>query len=393
LEPTSLAALQDSVRGNQSVLAVGARSKPRLSQVDDCTLLSMGGLAGITEYQPSEYTFTALAGTPLRELEQILAKQGQAMPFDPLLSEAGSTLGGATATGLSGPCRFRLGGIRDFLLGIQYIDGAGQLIRAGSRVVKNAAGFDVPKLMVGSLGRFGILYELTFKVFPTVCERLSLRVRCTDPQQATRRLIEAASSRWELLALDYQPAQRSLLLQLGGPLPAIQLIAADIQRHWPGDVQTIEPDEAATCWETIRGLGLALAGADPDGTGPEGTGPEGAGPERIGPVSQPVVAQVVLTPTELPDLEQGLCQIEGVQSHYSVGGNVATLLIDGQENLPKVSKHLTELRLAGLVLQGYQSPLWLGVTAQESTNRAIDRAIQVALDPQHRFPSIEPSNP
>ena len=70
------------------------------------------------------------------------------------------------ASGLSGPGRFRFGGLRDFLIGVQFVDGTGKLVRSGGKVVKNAAGFDLPKFMVGSLGRFGILTELSFKVFP-----------------------------------------------------------------------------------------------------------------------------------------------------------------------------------------------------------------------------------
>jgi len=350
----------------------------------------MGGLAGITEYQPSEYTFTALAGTPLGELAQVLAGHGQAIPFDPLLVKAGSTLGGATAAGLAGPGRFRFGGIRDFILGIRYVDGAGQLIRAGSRVVKNAAGFDLPKFMVGSLGRLGVLYELTFKVFPTTAERLSLRVRCTDHRQATGRLIEAARARWELAALDYLPSERWLLLQLAGPQPAIGQIAADIGLRWPGDVEPIEPSTAAACWETIRGLGIPQPEVVPDGTGMRGTGMGGNGADEKGPFNNPpVVIQIVLTPTLLPDLQLALAPLEDVHVHYSVGGNVATVVCRQPREAAALGYCLTKLRLTGMVLAGPDAPLWLGVCNRS----AIGRAIQTALDPQHRFPPFASPTP
>ena len=93
-------------------------------------------------------------------------KQGQYLPFDPMLSAAGATIGGTVAAGISGPGRYRYGGIRDFLLGVQFISSDGAVINAGGKVVKNAAGFDIPKLLVGSLGRLGVMTELTFKVFP-----------------------------------------------------------------------------------------------------------------------------------------------------------------------------------------------------------------------------------
>src|SRR5207253_308179 len=138
------------------------------------------GLRGITEYDPSEFTFTAGAGTPVREIVAALAERGQYLPFDPMLADAGATLGGTVAAGLSGPGRFRFGGLRDFILGVQFVDGEGRVLRMGGKVVKNAAGFDLPKFFVGSVGRFGILTELTFKVFPRPVATRTLRLDAKD---------------------------------------------------------------------------------------------------------------------------------------------------------------------------------------------------------------------
>src|SRR5207253_6842143 len=142
------------------------------------------GLRGITEYDPSEFTFTAGAGTPVREIVAALAESGQYLPFDPMLVEAGATLGGTVAAGLSGPGRFRFGGVRDFILGVRFVDGAGRLLRMGGKVVKNAAGFDLPKFFCGSLGRFGLIVEATFKVFPRPASRLTLRLRAENAEVA-----------------------------------------------------------------------------------------------------------------------------------------------------------------------------------------------------------------
>src|SRR6478735_10711681 len=167
LEPTSAQQIADAVRAHSRVLAVGAQTKPRLSAVaGDVTILSTRRATGITEYDPAEFTFTALAGTPMREIVAALGAQGQYLPFDPVLIEAGATLGGTIAAGLNGPGRLRYGAIRDFILAVQFVDGSGQLLRGGAKVVKNAAGFDFPKFLVGSLGRFGVIVEATFKVFP-----------------------------------------------------------------------------------------------------------------------------------------------------------------------------------------------------------------------------------
>ena len=113
-----------------------------------------------------ELTITALAGTPVRVVQAALAAHGQHLPFDPPLARAGATLGGVVAAGTSGPGRHRHGGVRDFIIGARFVDGTGALVGGGGRVVKNAAGFDLPQLMVGSMGRLGVLVEVAFKVFP-----------------------------------------------------------------------------------------------------------------------------------------------------------------------------------------------------------------------------------
>ncbi|ADU51515.1 FAD linked oxidase domain protein [Thermaerobacter marianensis DSM 12885] len=133
---------------------------------DDVLMLDTTGLEGIVEYDPAEFTVTARAGTRVADLEALLARHGQYLPFDPLRTGAGATLGGTVAMGVSGACRLRFGGVRDFVLGVTFVDGEGRVIRGGGRVVKNAAGYDLPKFLCGSMGRFGILAELTFKVFP-----------------------------------------------------------------------------------------------------------------------------------------------------------------------------------------------------------------------------------
>src|SRR5207237_6012057 len=176
----------------------------------DATRLSTAGLRGILEYDPSEFTFTALAGTPVKEIAATLAERGQYLPFDPLCLDAGATLGGTVASGVNGPGRFRFGGLRDFILGVKFVDGLGRLLRLGGKVVKNAAGFDVPKFMVGSLGRFGALIEITFKVFPRPAATLTLKLRVDGAESARRIIIEAANSRWQPEAIDLLPDDQGL---------------------------------------------------------------------------------------------------------------------------------------------------------------------------------------
>ncbi|MDZ4402024.1 FAD-binding protein [Prosthecobacter sp.] len=222
ITPSSLTELRDAVLSAPRVLAVGAETKPRLSAVD-AVKISTRQLRGITEYEPSEFTFTALAGTPVREIIAALAEKGQYLPFDPMLVEAGSTIGGVVASGLSGPGRFRYGGVRDFILGVRFVDGMGRLLRLGGKVVKNAAGFDVPKFLVGSLGRFGVIGEVTFKVFPRRESMLTLEM----PFDADR-MACIANSRFEADALDVLPGGETMLVRLAGPGKALEVLAKEI---------------------------------------------------------------------------------------------------------------------------------------------------------------------
>jgi glycolate oxidase FAD binding subunit len=236
MTPATLTELRDAVLSAPRVIAVGAETKPRLSAVDAVKISTLN-LSGITEYDPSEFTFTALAGTPVKEIIAALAEKGQYLPFDPMLVEAGSTIGGAVASGLSGPGRFRFGGVRDFILGVRFVDGMGRLLRLGGKVVKNAAGFDVPKFLVGSLGRFGVIGEVTFKVFPQPQSTLTLEL----PYEAET-MARIANSRFEAAALDVLPGGEKMLVRLAGPGVALEVLAREIGG------QII----ANTIWDKIR---------------------------------------------------------------------------------------------------------------------------------------------
>lgn len=353
--PSTLPELVDVVRSTPRLLAVGARTKPRLSQVgDDVALLSMHGLSGIIEYDPSEFTFTALAGTPVREIAAALAERGQYLPFDPFFLDAGATLGGTVAAGLSGPGRFRFGGVRNFILGVRFVDGAGRLLRLGGKVVKNAAGFDLPKFFVGSLGRFGVLAEMTFKVFPRGASTVTLQLTVESIEAGVRVLAEAANTRWEIDALDLLPSGQSLLVRLAAPEPALAPIAGEILARWPG--KTLTPGEAEAGWTDIR----EFRWAHPDGT----------------------LIKVATTAAQLPALHQATRAGEDVRIHVTAGGDVAFISTTDAAPLDGI---LRALALRGVTLRG-AGPLWCGVRGQTQ----IALAVKEALDPDGRFPAVDP---
>jgi glycolate oxidase FAD binding subunit len=209
LAPHAVTEMTDAVRATPHLIPIGASTKPALSAVGaEYVLLSCQSLCGVLEYEPDEFTITARAGTRLAELAAVLRERGQYLPFDPLFLRRGATLGGTVAAGLSGPGRFRFGGLRDFILGIRFVDGAGRLLRMGGKVLKNAAGFDLPKFFVGSLGRFGILAEVTLKVFPCPAATCTVRLDADTLDAAAAILTEAARGRWEIDALDVPPLSR-----------------------------------------------------------------------------------------------------------------------------------------------------------------------------------------
>tara|TARA_B100000959_G_scaffold273964_1_gene325212 strand:+ start:60993 stop:62060 length:1068 start_codon:yes stop_codon:yes gene_type:complete len=352
-KPVSAEEVAEVVRAHARISAVGGRTKPAL--VGEGEELELSGLTGITDYKASEYTFTARAGTPVREVEEALEAKRQYLPFDPLFAESGATLGGTVASGACGPGRFRFGGLRDFLIGVQFVDGAGELVRSGGRVVKNAAGFDLPKLLVGSMGRFGVMTELSFKVFPAPSETVTLSVACPDHGSAVERLAGVASSRWEADALDYDLSGKAIRLRLGGPGEALDQICEEIEGRWPGEVERFK---GAAGWRDQREVRWARG------------------------------EFLVKVPIALSGVSQLARWVDGcgglVQCWCSSGGNVAWLSF-GRNELDAVDEMLRGYSMAGLALRGSgSSGPWLG----ERRANAILGEVKEALDPGSRFPEI-----
>jgi len=355
LGPASVDELREIVRSCPRLLAIGAGTKPRLSVVD-ATKVSTLRLRGIVEYEPSEFTFTAMAGTPIKELAATLLSRGQYLPFDPVLYEAGATLGGTVAAGLSGPGRLRFGGLKDFILGVRFVDGLGRVLRMGGKVVKNAAGFDLPKFFVGSLGRFGVLTELTFKVFPVRVSTLTLKLDGGSLETACRILIEAAGARWEVEALDILPRSFNVCMRLAGPPAALGEMAEEILTRWRGE--KLAAATAQTTWNDLSEFRWTCKGGS--------------------------LIKVALHPAALPLLYRELQAFDGARIHVSNGGYVAFASLPTTASVQGFDEGLRRLGLPAVTLCG-QAPLWLGAHSRPS----IARAVKQALDPENRFPGLD----
>ena len=158
----------------------GGGSKDFYGQALIGEVLDTTPLAGITSYEPSELVVTVRAGTPLAELEAVLTEQGQCLPFEPPHFGACATVGGMVAAGLNGPARATVGAVRDYMLGVTMLGGKGELLTFGGQVMKNVAGYDVSRLMVGSLGTLGVITEVSLKVLPVAPAQATLRFQMDE---------------------------------------------------------------------------------------------------------------------------------------------------------------------------------------------------------------------
>jgi glycolate oxidase FAD binding subunit len=351
----NLTILQDFILSHEKVRLCGSGSKTALHGGDGAAVFSMSSYSGMIEYQPQEFTFTAWAGTPLREVEQALAQHGQYLPFDPPLVERGATLGGTVASGLSGPGRYRYGGLRDFILGVRFMDGQGRLIHGGGKVVKNAAGFDLPKLMVGSLGRYGALTALTFKVFPRPPAYTTCQAGYPDMAAGLEALIGLARQPLELFALELEPLPRGarLTARLGGAeesLPArrerlLRALGAP-QSAW------LEGAQEADYWRAQREFAWLPPGW--------------------------LLVKTPLTPRRVPALDERLAMY-GALRRYSVGANLAWIGWPGKAQ--GIALVLSDLGLSGLAVLGEAETPQVGVGSGEAFGRRVRRA----LDPQGKF--------
>lgn len=352
VQPTTLAELAAVIpsRPRWGVRAGG--TKPTLSDVSaDVPVLDLTALAGILEYTPEECTFTALAGTRIVDLEHALAAHGQYLPFDPPFAAAGATIGGTVAAGVNGSCRYRFGGIRDFVIGARIVDGEGRVVYSGGKVVKNAAGFLLHQAMVGSCGRLGVVAEVTFKVFPAPESHATVRVDAGDLDSALTALAAVQRARFDLEAMDLTPPGE-LFLRIGGFAEALEARATALRDAVGRHASILLGDDDAAVWRQARELGWAQ---------PEAT--------------------LVRVPISLPRLRQLDDVLSGYDSarRYTVAGNLAW--ISWQAGLDILGEILRGQGLVGQVLRGTSPSPFIGALAP---NPFEDR-LRGVMDPHGRF--------
>jgi glycolate oxidase FAD binding subunit len=272
------------------------------------------------------------------------------------LIKQGGTLGGTVAANLSGPGRYRFGGLRDFVLGVQFFDYKARLIRSGGKVVKNAAGFDIPKLMVGSLGSLGAMVELSFKVFPQPPAYMTVISRYSSLQDLLGCLAGLTASPIELYCLEIEPETDiyDLRVRLAGP-PKLFPNRIERIKQFMGDVEIMDGDEELKYWDRINEFAWV--------------------PENS------LLIKVPITPSIVAKLDEFLNQNE-VPRRYSVGANVAW--IAWSKPLHIIDGYLKDSNLVGLTILGEASQNRFG--AWDAGN--FYRRIKKALDPIGKWAEV-----
>lgn len=211
--------IEDAASSGEPVAVLGHGSKPRLVKSDDISFLCTSDHSGIIDYRPDELVITARSGTPIEEIQEVVRAQGQMLPSDPPMFNQKGTVGGAVASGLSGPGRPWYGSTRDSLLGVEVVNGKGQRLNFGGKVIKNVAGFDIARLYAGSKGTLGLILSATFKLLPVPEHELTVELERSDVDAF--QVLDSYSRRSSTLAGSCH-SEQTLYLRFAGAMSAVQ---------------------------------------------------------------------------------------------------------------------------------------------------------------------------
>lgn len=264
------ALVREAVSQGQSIRVAGGGTRKGMGRpTNAAATLSMTGLSGITLYEPAEMVIGARAGTPLAEIEAQLAKKGQMLAFEPsdfrtLYGTTGTpTIGAVAAGNISGPRRLWGGAARDSLIGVRFVNGAGEVVKTGGRVMKNVTGLDLVKLQAGAWGTLGVLTEVIFKVVPRPEMAVTLALSGLDDAAAIKAMIAAVTSPFEITGAAHLPAEVAggparTLLRIEGFGFSVDYRAGELGKLLAGfgTLERLDDADAASIWPAIRDAAL-----------------------------------------------------------------------------------------------------------------------------------------
>ena len=310
LAPKDEAELSEMVRAATGPLWIEGGGTRGVGPATNGTRLSVAGLSGITLYEPGALTVVARAGTPLAEIEAALAAENQRLPFEPmdhraLLGTTGEpTIGGVVAGNVSGSRRIQAGACRDSLIGVRFVDGRGDVLKNGGRVMKNVTGYDLVKLMAGSFGTLGVLSEVSFKLLPRTAVQATLILDDQTELDAVKTMSAALGTPYEISGAAHGPVglgqPGATYLRIEGFEASVAYRVAELRRALAGFGEARLVDDPADSAQIWKDLTDVRAFAD-----------------------QEFVAKVSIKPSDFPEFGFALSQAVPCSVQLDWGGGLA----------------------------------------------------------------------
>lgn len=385
-EADAAAIIADAADVGRALAISGGNTRAGFGRKVDGVTLTSRRLRGITAYNPSEMTMTALAGTPVAEVEAALAENGQMMAFEPadhrmmMGTEGVPTIGGIFAANASGPRRFVAGAARDSLLGIRFVNGEGHIVKSGGRVMKNVTGLDLVKLLAGSFGTLGFLTEVTFKVLPVPRAETTVVVSGLNDAEAALAMSAAMATssevsgaahlpesvRW-LFGQNGLPAGPATLLRIEGVEASVEDRARRLipfmEHH--GVVTRLDQADSQQVWREIRDV----TPFSDDG-------------------SKKPLWRVSAAPSAGHQLLAALRLETGVNAFFDWQGGLVWMQMEGDAEADMIRAYLKRLGGGHATLMRAKERQRAGISAfepQESAVAALSAAVRAKLDPKGIF--------
>ncbi len=361
------AGLPLEIRGGASRAALG---RPVQAEAT----LSTGALDGIELYEPGALCLVVKAGTPLKTVEEALGAENQRLPFEPMdhralfgVPDAEPTIGGVVACGVSGPRRIQAGACRDSLIGVRFVNGRGEIVKNGGRVMKNVTGYDLVKLMCGSFGTLGVLTELSFKLVPQPEDEATVCIEGLDDRAAVDALSAALGSPFDVSGAAHVPGDADggnprTLVRVEGFASSVAYRADRLRTllgaH--GEITILDVEDSRTAWRSVRDCGF-FCGTDQ------------------------AVWRISVSPSNGPEIVAALKDDADVNAYYDWGGGLVWLAVPDEGEAAASAIRAATARLGGhatLVRATPATRLRVDVFEPESPAIAgLTRGIKSMFDP------------